>query len=132
MSNRQSRPIPKAILVEKNNGQVGNEQTNDNAPVHPRGVAAILHNALETFEQRQETYGANDIVFGNVLAAMFPEGITLNGAADFRMFLMFMHSVGKLSRLAGSGLRHADSAHDNIVYSGFLELLAETHNIKVG
>lgn len=101
-------------------------------PVHPSGVAALLHQALETFENRQETYGANDIMFGNVLAAMFPEGVTLKSAADFRMFMMFVHSVGKLTRFAGSGLRHEDSAHDNIVYAGFLELLASTHDIKIG
>ena len=94
-------------------------------------VSDTLERTLETFRDRQKLYGDNDIMHGKVMKVLFPGQIVLSSEKDYRMFLMMTHVVGKLTRFAASGMRHKDSAHDVVVYSAFVELLADQHDIKV-
>lgn len=105
----------------------------DSVGVHipPSLAADKLRAALDTFMNRQVTYGANDIVYAQVMKKLFPGKVVLKSEADHRMFLMVMHAVGKLTRFTSSGMTHADSAHDLINYAAFMELFADQHNIQV-
>lgn len=110
--------------------------TAQNAPeetghVHTSFVGDCLRGALDTFTNRQQTYGANDIMHAQVMKVLFPGQVVLESEADHRMFSFVNHVVGKLTRFASSGLTHADSAHDLVTYSAFMELLADKHAIKI-
>jgi len=99
--------------------------------VSTQHVAERLIKAINTFNERAMIYGQNDIIYARVMAELFPNGLTLSKAEDFRMFMNVMHLVGKLTRFTGSGMKDADSVHDMITYSAFAELLAGEHNIFV-
>lgn len=92
----------------------------------------ILQRAADTFRQRNAIYGDNWKNFGNVMAAMFPNGITLKGSEDFARWHLFEIAMVKNTRFANSGLTHKDSTHDNTVYHAMIESLinSETKPIK--
>lgn len=99
--------------------------------VHTSYVGDCLRGALDTFTNRQQTYGTNDIMHAQVMKVLFPGQVVLESEADHRMFSFVNHVVGKLTRFASSGLTHTDSAHDLVTYSAFMEFLADKHAIKV-
>lgn len=95
-----------------------------------RSVSSVpdnLRNAANTYEERNKLYGDNYKNFGNVMEAMFPEGLLLNEADDWNRFGVFTQIVSKLTRyavnLTDGG--HTDSAHDMVVYSAMLEELTD-------
>jgi len=126
------RPLMKARVMESKPtiDAFGNREYKD-GHIHPKYAANNVEDALNTFRDRQETYGSNDIVHAQVMKVLFPNGVQCVTEQDHRMFLMVTHAVGKLTRFTSSGMKHRDSAHDLINYAGFMELPADQHDIKV-
>lgn len=96
-------------------------------PAKPRGVPEILASGIATFTERNALYGDNYRQFGPIMAAVFPEGVTLRSAADFSRFGVFTQAVAKFTRYAASFSKggHPDSAHDLMVYGAMLVHLDE-------
>lgn len=83
-----------------------------------------LREALRTYIDRNKVYGDNYKKFGNVMAALYPLGITLKTVEDFNRFGVIVMKVSKLSRYTTNPMvGHIDSTHDDIVYSAMLEEL---------
>ncbi len=87
----------------------------------------FLSEGAATFKARNAVYGNNYLNVGNAMAGLFPDGITLKTADDHNRFHIFMLGIVKLSRYANSFSKgdHADSSHDNTVYTAMLESIAE-------
>lgn len=83
----------------------------------------FLTEAAATFKSRNAVYGNNYLNVGKAMAALFPDGVTLKTAEDHNRFHIFMLGIVKLSRYANNWDKggHADSIHDNTVYSAMLE-----------
>jgi len=87
-------------------------------------VIEILEKAAATFKDRNGQYGSAYIKQGDVLAAMFPDGLTLKTPDDFRRFCLFAMIIGKMNRYSEALYRggiHLDSVHDAGVYAFMLE-----------
>lgn len=87
----------------------------------------FLTEAAKTFKDRNAVYGNNHLNVGGAMASFFPNGVLLKTADDFNRFHIFMLGVVKVSRYANNWPKggHADSAHDNTVYSAMLESIDE-------
>lgn len=90
-----------------------------------RTAADILLEGAETHRERGKIYGGNYHSFGNVMLALFPNGIALKTPEDHNRFHLFIQVTTKLTRYANSGLTHIDSTHDMMVYSAMLEELTK-------
>ena len=90
-------------------------------------VPEMLRDAAATYEQRNRLYGDNYKRFGDVMAALFPNGIELKNKDDWNRFGVFFHVVGKVTRYAVNlkAGGHKDSAHDITVYAAMLEELTQ-------
>jgi len=87
-------------------------------------VPDILRDAAGTFEARNAEYGNAYAELGNVLRAMWPQGLQLHGADEFGRFALMVMGVGKWHRYACSfNAGHIDSARDAAVYAAMLEEL---------
>lgn len=78
----------------------------------------FLSDGAKTYAERSKTYGNNYLVIGKMLAATFPDGLTINSADDWNRLVNFIQIMNKLSRYANLFLQggHADSMHDLMVY----------------
>jgi len=84
---------------------------------------AALQNAVDTFAARGSIYRDNHQRAGATLAALFPQGVTINSQDDHERFALMMLLIVKLTRYAvewGNG-GHKDSIHDTMVYAAMLE-----------
>ena len=63
----------------------------------------FLEEALKTYKERNKTYGDNYYKFGKVMKELFPNGLTLQGEADFNRF-------GVLSSMACNSARRSNAA----------------------
>lgn len=82
----------------------------------------ILEDMAKTFRERGKVYGDNYIRFGNMLHALFPNGLTINTPEDWVKFGFFFNIMQKASRFTTkNAMTHADSVHDMGVYSAMLE-----------
>lgn len=83
----------------------------------------ILAEAAQTYAERHAVYGDNYKLVGNVLAALFPEGLRLVTADDWNRAHIFMLMIVKQTRYVQNWDRggHQDSIRDNTVYSAMLE-----------
>lgn len=86
-------------------------------------AALILDEMADTFRQRNLVYGDNYKNVGNVMVALFPNGIELKTAEDFNRWHLFELAIVKATRFANSGLTHKDSIHDMGVYCAMTESL---------
>lgn len=86
-------------------------------------AAEMLRAAADTFEERNAVYKDNHVVVGEVMAALFPEGIVLRTPADFQHWHLFELMVVKLTRFAKTDRCHTDSLRDISVYAAILESL---------
>ena len=86
-------------------------------------VADNLQVAADTFRERNKVYGNAYKTVGNVMAALYPNGVKLSTADDFTRWHLFELAIVKVTRFANSGLTHTDSAHDLAVYAAMLESL---------
>lgn len=89
--------------------------------------ADILQEAAQTYRKRNAVYGDNFLKVGKIMAALFPDGITLRSEDDHNRFHIFMLAVVKQTRYVHSWAAggHADSSHDLTVYSAMLEAIDE-------
>ena len=90
-------------------------------------VPEILHQAAETYDQRNKLYGDNYKRWGAIFNLMFPEGVKISSTEDANRLGIFVQCLSKMTRYAESfnDGGHQDSAHDMCVYSAMLEELTE-------
>jgi hypothetical protein len=89
-----------------------------------RKIEDNLRRATATRAARKKVYGDTHIRHGSVMAALYPNGITLRSSAEFARFGVVNMIVSKTCRYTARGnTGHADSAHDLIVYGAMLEEL---------
>jgi len=90
-------------------------------PAHQaRTVDQILKEGAEFFQDRAKEYGTAYLRHGAIMAAFFPDGITLKTADDFYFWHIFELDVIKSNRIASAMMRgeqHPDSWHDKMIYS---------------
>lgn len=79
--------------------------------------------AAALFAKKNKGYANGYNLIGDVLNAMFPTGIVLDSAAEFRRFSTFVMCVTKLMRYAAvlDDGGHEDSARDLTVYAAMLQ-----------
>lgn len=88
-----------------------------------KNAADILQEMADTFRERNKVYGDNYKRVGEVMKALFPNGVALKTAEDFNRWHLFELQIVKLTRFANSGLTHRDSIHDEAVYAAMVESL---------
>jgi hypothetical protein len=99
----------------------------------PKTAADILAEMADTFRERNAVYKDNAAKVGEVMAVLFPDGVTLKTAADHKFYHLFELLIVKLTRFTNSGLKHEDSVHDLTVYGAMLEAIGVmNHNIQTG
>ena len=88
--------------------------------------------ALKTFEERASVYGDSYTRHGEVMAALFPDGVHLSTQDDYNRFGILNMQVSKLIRYTQSwNDRHIDSSHDMGVYCFMQEELDRAfHELK--
>lgn len=100
-------------------------------------VPGILENGAKTFRQRNAIYGNNFMRHGEVMLALFPNGVKLLTIEDHNRFGLITQIVAKLTRYGENFGRggHADSLHDLMVYAAMLyevDAEAATAILKAG
>jgi hypothetical protein len=92
-------------------------------------IEEIFDEMKRTFAERNKAYGDSYRVTGNVLAAMFPRGLTLNTPDQWNRFGAFYMIICKMVRYSETMTTggHIDSAHDSAVYSAILEQLTREY-----
>jgi hypothetical protein len=84
-------------------------------------VESVLREAAALHLERAATYRDNHERLAKMLAALFPDGITLRIAEDYARFLLLALELVKLTRYAVQWEHgHNDSLHDAIVYLAML------------
>jgi len=84
----------------------------------------ILSEAADTFRTRNANYKSNYLMVGQLMAALFPDGITLKTAHDHNRFHLFMLMMVKVSRYAIQWNNpHQDSIRDACVYAAMVEMI---------
>lgn len=84
-------------------------------------ITETLEAMAATSRERGKVYGDNYKRIGPVLAALFPDGITLKTADDHNRYHLFLMIMVKVTRLAVTNISHVDSVHDLAVYGAMLE-----------
>ena len=95
-----------------------------------KNAADILGEMAETFRERNKVYGDNYKRVGDVMVALFPEGVELKTQEDFNTWHLFELMIVKLTRFANSNLTHVDSIHDCAVYAAMVQSLIEKEKKK--
>ncbi len=91
-------------------------------------ITKILLKLIEVQREKEAEYGAAYKRHGNIMAALFPNGITLQTAEDFNFFAIYDLLVVKMNRMASSlvdGEVHMDSLGDISVYSAMGAAIAQ-------
>jgi hypothetical protein len=88
-----------------------------------KNAADILAEMAETYRERNKVYGDNYKRVGDVMMALFPNGVTIGTKEQFNVWHLFELMIVKLTRFANSGLSHEDSIHDLAVYAAMVESL---------
>jgi len=91
-------------------------------------AADILAEMADTYRERNKVYGDNYKRVGDVMMALFPNGVTLETAEQFNTWHLFELMVVKITRFANSELQHEDSIHDLAVYAAMVESLIRKEN----
>lgn len=98
-------------------------QTRFNAKI---STDKILQQAAETFRERNAVYKDNTKRAGEVMAALFPEGVTLHSAKDQEHYHLLVLIAVKLTRHTVAWPKgHQDSIRDLAVYSAMVEALIQ-------
>lgn len=90
-----------------------------------KSVPTILKEMAETYAERNLVYGDAFKSVGDVMAALFPNGVTLETEDDFTRWHLFELAIVKITRFANGGLLHKDSVHDLAVYAAMIESLID-------
>lgn len=95
-----------------------------------RSPADCLEAGVALFRQRNKTYREAYIAFGDVMAALYPEGINISGADRFAELGILVQIVSKITRMTGNKdlAIHRDSVSDLKVYAAMLESLLERNS----
>lgn len=90
---------------------------------HQALMKQIFKDSLATIIEREALYGSGSGDLGRALAALFPDGVTLETEEDFARFYDFQQVMAKLNRYAKSFSDggHLDSIHDAGNYAKLLE-----------
>lgn len=92
----------------------------------PQRPSEVLCAMAKTFEARNDTYGDNWRVVGQVMAALHPgRGVSLADSADHELFHLWSLLIVKITRFAASNLSHIDSMHDAAVYAAMIESILQ-------
>lgn len=92
--------------------------------IEPFTVPELLDKARATFNEKSKEYGSSYKQHGDIMKALFPDGITLCDPEDFKRFGLLQSVIGKLHRYCKAfdkGFTHIDSIHDIGVYAFMLE-----------
>ena len=85
-------------------------------------VADDLERLAQLWRERHSVYGETQLQVGEVMAALFPEGLTIKTVHDFNRAALLFHVMNKLLRYcncyAAGG--HQDSLGDLSVYAAML------------
>jgi hypothetical protein len=95
-----------------------------------KNAADILAEMADTYRERNKVYGDNYKRVGEVMMALFPNGVTINSKDEFNVWHLFELMIVKLTRFANSGLSHEDSIHDLAVYAAMVESLIRKEEQK--
>ena len=86
-----------------------------------------LTNAAATFKQRNTVYGSAYKRHGEVMKALFPNGLAVHSIEEWNRLGVINMLVSKLVRYTSNmsypAGGHQDSAHDMIAYAAMLEEL---------
>lgn len=89
------------------------------ATAFPAGPELIA--VMATCRERRAAYGPSEVRFGEIMLAMFPEGLTLRTREDWIRYGIFHQLVSKLSRYCKDfHAPHLDSSHDFVGYGAML------------
>lgn len=83
--------------------------------------AEYMEEATELFIDRNNEYSSGYLLHGEVMANLFPKGVTLSTPTDFAQYSHINIMVAKIQRMATAltrGINHIDSAKDIMVYAG--------------
>lgn len=94
----------------------------------------ILQEAAETYAARNVEYKDNYYMVGQMMAALFPEGLHLQTADDWNRMHIFILGVVKQTRYATNWNKggHRDSIRDLTVYCAMLEEIDTNIDIVEG
>ena len=85
-----------------------------------------MEGMAETFKERNALYDDNYKVAGDMLKAMFPEGMP----PDHEVGHLFSLIVVKMSRFSNSGMTHKDSIWDIGVYAAMICDILKKRELK--
>jgi len=85
----------------------------------------LMESAIATFRDRRSSYGNSIDKFGEVMHALFPQGLGIEGPQQWAWLGLMVQVVHKLTRYANSygGESSHDSIHDLGVYAFLLQEL---------
>ena len=88
-------------------------------------VPEMLEELAELYRERNKQYGDNYKTHGDVMMALFPNGIKLKKPIDFNRYSCFKEMVTRLGRYAHNydNGGHEDSLRDISVYAQMLREL---------
>ncbi len=109
---------PLRVFVDPNKFLVKDE------PLHKQSFQDVVDEMLKTRKARNEVYKDNYITSAELLPILFPNGVKFGNLVDDCKFVIMMAMIGKMVRYCTAMPHgHADSAHDNGIYSIILEML---------
>lgn len=113
----------KCFPMDKPDDYVAQAQVD--APRQQPSVPDALAKLGDLYWQRNLVYGDDYKRHGEIMVALFPDGITLKTESDFNRWSCFKEMVTKLGRYAKNFERggHAESLDDAAVYSQMLKEL---------
>lgn len=84
----------------------------------------LLIKAAELFKERNAVYGDNFRMVGAVMAALFPNGLTVKTVDDWNRLHIFLLGVVKDTRyVINWSTGHPDSVGDATVYKAMLDMI---------
>jgi hypothetical protein len=85
----------------------------------------LMESALATFRDRRSSYGNSIDKFGEVMHALFPQGLGIDGPQQWAWLGLMVQVVHKLTRYSNSYYDQSshDSIHDLGVYAFLLQEL---------
>lgn len=95
-----------------------------------KNAADILAEMADTYRDRNKVYGDNYKRVGDVMMALFPNGVELKTQEAFNIWHLFELMIVKVTRFANTGLSHVDSIHDCAVYAAMVESLLKKDQTK--
>lgn len=96
-------------------------------PEDIRNPADILRDGADQFAAKDRLYGSSYKSVGQLMAVLFPSGLTVSDAKSWNRLCILIQIVGKFHRYSAnlSTGGHEDSAHDMMVYSAMLKEVTE-------